>query len=368
MLEQNYRSTQNILDVANSIIKVGKKGNVKTLWTEREGGDPIFTYVAEDEEEEASFVADKINALVGEGRYKYGDFAVFYRVNAQSRAIEEAMLNEGIPYRIYGGVRFYDRKEIKDIIAYLRLIVNENDDHAFLRVVNTPPRGVGSITVGRLIEEGKKCGSLFHCARKAERSAGLKAFVSLIEELREFSRDAELEAIVRTVIEKSGYDAMLNSSKDEQSQSRLENLQELVFVAMSYRDVGKEAIQAFLDNVTLISAQDRHSSEGGDSSKGHVSLMTLHVAKGLEFPVVFLTGFENGLLPHIRSIEEGNFEEERRLCYVGVTRAKDILFLTRAETRGLFSSGFFREISPFALSIPDDKLEDLSGDFKGYAA
>ncbi len=369
-LEQNYRSTATILDAGNAVVGKNKKRKEKKLWTEQGNGKSIGSFCGIDEAEEAEFVARTIESSLREGR-KPGDIAVFYRTNAQSRAIEDALTDRAIQYRIFGGLKFYERKEIKDILAYLRLILNTGDNHSFLRVVNTPARGIGAKTVNAVIDLAReKHTSLFGAAKElAKRHKGLAKFSSLLEVLTETAVDQSVDALVKTVAEESGYLEKLRQSKDPTAQSRIENILELESIArkFSFAEVSpREQLQDFLDKVSLTAGDERPEEEIKEDEE-FVSLMTLHLAKGLEFPVVFLTGMEEGLLPHYRSIEEGSVDEERRLCYVGITRAREELYLSRASWRGMFSSGGTfgfggqrREPSRFAYDIPETCFEDAS--------
>ncbi|MCO6429613.1 MAG: UvrD-helicase domain-containing protein [Deltaproteobacteria bacterium] len=379
-LEQNYRSTGNIIEAANSVISKNTARKEKRLWTECESGPLIQAYCGHDEGEEADFVAGEIAEKLSQGRAPK-EIAVFYRVNAQSRALEEALLSAGIPYRIYGGLKFYERKEIKDVIAYLRLILNDSDSQAFLRIVNVPTRGIGAQSVQSVVSLSRQKGcTLFEAAREiAGSSKNIAKFVSIIEALRELAGQHTLSQLISEVLEKTGYKSSLESGKDVAAQSRLENLMELQSIARSLEeeaDSKAEVLRLFLDRVSLTSSQELPVEENKDAlaekdaAPDVVSLMTLHLAKGLEFPVVFLTGFEEGLLPHYRSIEENGVEEERRLCYVGMTRAREELYITRAQIRGMFmsgdvyrGSGYFRSVSRFAFEIPPNCMELLNREF-----
>ncbi len=385
-LEENYRSTSNILDSANAVIAVNKGRKGKNLWTRGDKGAPVFTYVAEDEEAEAWFITRTIESRAKAGE-QYRDMAILYRTNAQTRAIEEALMRVKIPYRIYGGLKFYDRKEIKDVIAYLRLIVNPADSQAFLRIVNTPPRGIGAQTIQSIVDLAKVENlTLFESAAKlASDSSHLARFVELMEELRSSAENKQLGDLIRDVVERSEYGPKLKKLGDPQALSRLENIEELIFIGKSMQVPGLDRAQTlkeFLDRVSLTSGGELPVEESKDREQevkdphnrpNVVSLMTLHLAKGLEFPVVFLSGVEEGLLPHYRAIEqksEEGIEEERRLCYVGMTRAMKSLYLTRARFRGMFSAGNsfgsggrYREVSRFAYAIPPLCLENNGGDF-----
>ncbi len=387
-LEQNYRSTANILKASHAVIEKNKGRKSKKLWTTAPEGAPIWTYVAGDESDEASFVVREISSRARQGT-NYKDIAIFYRTNAQSRALEEALVAQKIPYRIFGGLKFYDRKEIKDILAYLRLLVNESDDQAFMRTINTPPRGIGAQKLLLVGARAKKDGTalLSAAASLVAESDGpkeIEAYVALIAGLKEDSRKLALHDLLNAVIDRTEYAVKLEKLKDPASQSRIENLRELVALAQTLQTPAVEPfenLRQFLDRVALTAGSDgpveQEAVAGEGKAQGTVSLMTLHLAKGLEFPLVFLTGAEEGLMPHYRSIEDPKaIEEERRLCYVGMTRAMRMLFLTRAVKRGMFSasdgfglSGLYRDPSRFAFDIPPETLKHLSDEFtEGRAA
>ena len=376
-LEQNYRSTGNILEVANSVIKRNQRRKQKKLWTDGEKGAPITTFVAGDETDEANFIVREIVARKHSGT-TYGDMAVLYRTNAQSRAIEEALSLRGIPYRIYGGLKFYDRKEIKDALSYLKLLLNDSDSQAFLRIVNTPPRGIGPTTVQAIVEEARTHGTTLLAAARvvAAKNKGVATFIELMDDFKAKLQDTPPSDLLSYILDRSGYIEKLKASQDPTLESRLENLQELRGIAqvMEFQaDSPSEALRTLLDRVALTAGNDipaEHALEGvkqETQQKDVVSLMTLHLAKGLEFPVVFLTGLEEGLLPHYRSINDPTaIEEERRLCYVGITRAMSKLFITRAGLRGMFAAGGsagYREVSRFAYEMPTECLEHASHDF-----
>lgn len=372
-LEQNYRSTKTVLDAANAVISKSSTRLGKTLWTENDVGAKILGFAGGDELEEASFIAGQIRSLVDTGT-PLKEIAIFYRTNAQSRAIEEALLSSDIPYRIFGGLRFYERKEVKDIVGYLRILNNEKDDQAFLRVVNTPARGIGATSISKLRNEASAAGISLLEAASASSNKQLQAFTKLLTELRgaDSIRSVSLcsvSKLIRDVIDKTGYEKRL--LQEPMGDSRVENLKELEAIARSLEidHEGKEgALDAFLDRVTLSSSQDE---SGQDERTGYVSLMTLHLAKGLEFPYVFLTGMEEGLLPHYRAIDNPlEEEEERRLCYVGITRSMRVLFMTRAHCRGMFTGrnhsggiGFFRVPSRYISDVPPEFIEVLSPNF-----
>lgn len=364
-LEENYRSCQNILDAANEIIRNNKGRKDKRLWTKKEQGEKIQIYTASNEQEEAEFVCKEIKRIVEKGR-KPSDCAVLYRMNAQSRVLEEALMKYAIPYRVYGGLRFYDRKEIKDIIAYLRLIVNPEDDVSFRRIVNVPKRGIGDATLAILEEYAVKNGeSLFSVALDSKTNAVLNNrtakrladFVNLISTLMAMKEVMGLTEFVQKLIEQTGYKEMLEAENTPESENRLENIKEFVSAAKEFEQANPEAgLVEFLENVALVSDLDKL-----DSANSAITLMTLHSAKGLEFPVVFLTGLEEGLFPHSRSMEsDDEIEEERRLCYVGITRAKERLYLSYALQRNLYGNPIINTPSRFLREIPDHLKVHLS--------
>lgn len=378
-LEQNYRSTGNILSLAHAVIEKNKSRKEKQLWSNGPAGAPVHTYLAADEGDEAYFIAKEIRERNDSGT-PYRDMAILYRTNAQSRALEDTLLSLKIPYRIFGALRFYDRKEIKDILAFLKLALNEYDSQSFLRVVNTPPRGIGAQAVQSVVTLAaeKSCAFMVAARELAAKQKGLAAFSSLMDGIIAAIEKLSLSKLMAFVIDESGYRAKLKEMKDDTATSRLENLRELEALALSCetRDRStRELLREFLDRVTLTSSGELPIEEQQDSEKTaepqYVSLMTLHLAKGLEFPSVFLTGLEEGLLPHYRSMtDRAQIEEERRLCYVGITRAKERLYLTRAMKRGMFSmgdpgmsTGLFREPSRFAYDFPKTILEARGPDF-----
>jgi DNA helicase-2/ATP-dependent DNA helicase PcrA len=374
-LDQNYRSTQSILELAHSVIAKNTKRKPKKLWSDSEQGSPIYSYVGEDEGDEASFVARQVVDLKRNGT-SYDDIAIFYRTNAQSRALEEAFMDRGIPYKIFGGLKFYDRKEIKDILAYLRVVVSDADNQAFVRTLNNPPRGIGAKALQGIVDIAKaEQVPLWTAACEfAPRNKNVAGYVALIKELRAALVTESLSALIGKIIDSSGYLKRLSDDKDPTALSRKENLKELQAIALTMENIDSDrlsVVQQFLDRVALSSSADivEDQQEGGDSST--VSLMTVHLAKGLEFPFVFFTGIEEGLVPHSRSMNSpADIEEERRLCYVGITRAMRRLYLTRARKRGMFSAGDgfglngrFREPSRFVFDMPQESLESLGGDF-----
>jgi len=367
-LEQNYRSTANILNAANALITHNQSRMGKDLWTAGSTGDKILVFSAFNELEEARFVSERIKMELQEGR-SADEIAVLYRSNAQSRVIEEALLRAHIAYRIYGGLRFFDRAEIKDALAYLRLVVNPADDTAFERVVNFPTRGIGEKTLEevRLYARNEQC-SLWQAAKfllesnQIPQRAGtaLSKFIQLIEELQQATQTQELDEQISAIILNSGLYAHFSKVKADKAESRLENLQELVNAAKQFRyeqDSEEELplVQAFLAHASLEAGEMQ-----AEEYERSVHLMTLHAAKGLEFPVVFLVGLEEGVFPGKQSMEEpGRMEEERRLCYVGMTRAMHKLVLTYAEVRRQYGREEYHRPSRFLRELPEDLLETI---------
>ncbi|MDO4257631.1 MAG: DNA helicase PcrA [Kocuria sp.] len=380
MLEQNYRSTQNILSAANAVISQNADRRDKKLWTAEGDGAPIVGYAAENEHEEARFIAEEIDRLQDEHGIRPGDVAVFYRTNAQSRSLEEILMRVGLPYKVVGGTRFYERKEIKDAMSYLRAITNPADDITVRRIINEPKRGIGDRAQGSIaalaeredISFSEAMHRLDEAPGLATRSANAVAkFAQLMDDLRELSEGASTTAVLEAVLEQSGYLEALRSSNDPQDESRVENLAELVAVVREFeKDHPDAGLGEFLEHVALVADADQipqqpATEEGGASaqqiareveearSQGVVTLMTLHTAKGLEFPVVFLTGMEHGIFPHQRSfMDPSSMEEERRLAYVGITRARQRLYITRAESRSMWGQSQFNPASPFLDEIP----------------
>lgn len=364
-LEQNYRSTQTILSAANAVIENNSARLGKRLWTDGERGDPIRVYAAFNERDEAEFVINRIQEHVEKGGRR-DEAAVLYRSNAQSRVFEESLLRAGIPYRVYGGLRFFERAEVKDALAYLRLIANRDDDSSFERVVNTPTRGIGARTLEQIRAQARAAGSSLWRASGAIIADGtlakrsgqsLWAFLRLIDDLDEETRDMSLGEQVRCVIDKSGLPA--HFAKDGVTgEARVENLDELVSAAQE--PFGEDE----LDGSPLMHFLSYAVLESGDAQaeayEDAVQLMTLHSAKGLEFPLLFLCGLEDGLFPHQRSIQDADgLEEERRLCYVGITRARRQLYLTYAEQRRLYGSESYTTPSRFIREIPTEFIEEV---------
>lgn len=365
VLEQNYRSTQNILDAANRVISRNTGRRPKRLWTEAGSGAPIVIYVADDEHDEATFISDEIDRLMDEGDVRPADIAVFYRTNAQSRAVEEIFIRVGLPYTVVGGVRFYERREIRDAIAYLRAIANRDDDVSMRRILNVPKRGIGDraeamieafaqrerISFGAALDRATEVPGL------ATRSLSqITTFATLMSDLRTLVESGTGPAtVLQAILEQTGYLAELQASQDPQDETRVENLAELESVAVEYERDNEEATFAgFLERVSLVADAD----EIPDDEDGVVTLMTLHTAKGLEFPIVFLTGMEDGVFPHLRSLgSETELEEERRLAYVGITRARERLYLTRSMVRSAWGAPSYNPASRFLDEIPPELVE-----------
>jgi DNA helicase-2/ATP-dependent DNA helicase PcrA len=372
LLEQNYRSTQTILRAANSVIARNPDRRPKNLWTDSGDGTPIVGYVADNEHDEASFVARRIDDLGDDHGVKPKDVAVFYRTNAQSRAIEEVLVRVGMPYKVVGGTRFYERKEIKDALAYLRVVSNPADTVNLRRILNTPRRGIGEraeACVAALAERERipfvaALGRAADAPGIATRSvAAIEAFTRLLEALRVvFEGGSGVAGLLEAVLEQSGYLAELRRSPDPQDESRVENLAELIAVAQEYdqgrAETGDPAtLEDFLEQVSLVADADE-VPDPEVADQGVVTLMTLHTAKGLEFPVVFLTGMEDGTFPHLRSLgDPKELEEERRLAYVGITRAKERLHVSRAAVRSAWGSPQYHPASRFLDEIPDELIE-----------
>ncbi|MGA7050014.1 MAG: 3'-5' exonuclease, partial [Mycobacterium sp.] len=391
LLEQNYRSTQNILSAANSVIARNSGRREKRLWTDEGAGELIVGYVADNEHDEARFVAEEVDTLADRGDITYNDVAVFYRTNNSSRSLEEVFIRAGIPYKVVGGVRFYERKEIRDIVAYLRVLDNPGDTVSMRRILNTPRRGIGDRAEACVSVYAENTGSSFadalHAAAEGKvpmlntrAEKAIAAFVELLDELRT-RLDDDLGDLVESVLERSGYRRELESSTDPQELARLDNLNELVSVAHEFStdralntsevaaldesdDVPGGSIDedvpdtgvlaAFLERVSLVADTD----EIPEHTAGVVTLMTLHTAKGLEFPVVFVTGWEDGMFPHMRALDDpSELSEERRLAYVGITRARQRLYVSRAIVRSSWGQPMLNPESRFLREIPQELIE-----------
>ena len=353
VLEQNYRSTQTILDAANAVIANNALRKPKALWTEQLGGELITRYSAEDEHDEAGWIVREMGRLHDTGERQWGDMAVFYRTNAQSRVLEEQLVRHNIPYKVVGGTRFYDRREVKDVLAYVRAVVNPSDEVSLKRVVNVPKRGVGDTSVGKLDAWARSHNIGFYEALDEAEQAGvtgkalngLRKFRKVLEDIRALvAGNASPTVVLERIVNDTGYVAELEAEKTIEAAGRIENIAELIGVASEHDD-----LDAFLEAVSLVSDSDEL-----DDDTTRVVLMTLHTAKGLEFPVVFLVGLEDGVFPHLRSIgEPDELEEERRLCYVGITRARERLYLTHAWCRTLWGSTQYNPPSRFLKEIPE---------------
>jgi superfamily I DNA/RNA helicase len=366
VLEQNYRSTQTILDAANAVIANNLGRKPKELWTDQGAGDRILRYSAEDEQDESAWISTELARLHDGGTHRWGDMAIFYRTNAMSRVIEERLARVGIPYKVVGGTRFYDRKEIKDALAYLKAAANPADEVSVKRVLNTPKRGVGDTTVGRLDAWAQSHAFTFMRALEEAEAAGVKGpaqkgirdFLALHGELVELLPQGPA-AVLEAALQRSGYLQELEAEHTVESQGRIENLAELIGSAQDATDV-----DTFLEQVSLVADTD---DLDGDESQ--VVLMTLHSAKGLEFPVVFLVGMEDGVFPHLRSLgEPEQLEEERRLAYVGITRARERLHLSSAWSRTIFGSTQYNPPSRFLDEIPAELVQEVGGRRKGQGS
>lgn len=360
-LEQNYRCTGNILKAANAVIKNNEVKYKKELWTQNEEGNLPSVYLAENEYDEGTYIATQIEHLKREEYYKYSDFAILYRMNTQSRAIEDIFRRENIPYKIVGGLKFYERKEIKDIIAYLRLIQNGSDNLSLKRIINEPKRGIGKTSLDKIEQLSEENGIPMYEIIKNAEIYGLnrvylnsREFVNVIEELKSQKDTLTISELIKSTLKKTGYTKALENENTIEAENRIENLEEFLTVAMEFEEeFAENSLSEFLEGITLSSDLD-NVEETEDS----VTLMTLHSAKGLEFPVVFLVGMEEGIFPGYKSISEpSELEEERRLCYVGITRAKEHLYLTCSKQRTIFGSTSYNPVSRFIKEIPEDLLE-----------
>ncbi|MGH2896639.1 MAG: 3'-5' exonuclease, partial [Solirubrobacteraceae bacterium] len=358
-LEQNYRSTQTILDAANAVIRNNRGQKPKSLWSELGQGDPLKVRELDDEHAEARYVTGEIQRMVDEGTSR-AEIAVFYRTNSQSRVLEDTLVRAEIAYQVIGGTKFYDRAEIKDAIAYLTVLVNPQDIGAFTRIINSPRRGIGNTTVSRLLSHANTTGeTVWELAAAPEDVPGLGAaaikslrrFMGTMEVLAERAQaNAEISVLLKEMLSETGYLEALENERTIEAQGRIENLEELVNVAVEY-DGGTEepSLEEFLQAIALVADADTREDD-----EGLVTLMTLHNAKGLEYPIVFMIGCEEGVFPHSRALDEGGLEEERRLCYVGITRAERDLYLTSARTRTVFGARNFGAPSRFISEIPAD--------------
>ncbi|MFC5723882.1 DNA helicase PcrA [Streptomyces gamaensis] len=371
LLEQNYRSTQTILNAANAVIERNENRRPKNLWTQAGAGASITGYVADTEHDEAQFVADEIDRLTDAGEAKAGDVAVFYRTNAQSRVFEEIFIRVGLPYKVVGGVRFYERKEVRDVLAYLRVLANPEDGVPLRRVLNVPKRGIGERAEAMIdaLAQRERI-SFAQALRRVDEAYGMaarsanavKRFNALLEELRTVVESGAGPAtVLEAVLERTGYLAELQASTDPQDETRIENLQELAAVALEFEQERGEdepgTLADFLEKVALVADSDQIPDEDPDGT-GVITLMTLHTAKGLEFPVVFLTGMEDGVFPHLRALgQTKELEEERRLAYVGITRARERLYVTRSGMRSAWGQPSYNPPSRFLEEIPEQYVE-----------
>ncbi|MFD3455782.1 DNA helicase PcrA [Streptomyces sp. NPDC058691] len=370
LLEQNYRSTQNILTAANAVIERNASRRPKNLWTEAGQGPVITGYVADQEHDEAQFIADEIDRLTDAGDARPGEVAVFYRTNAQSRVFEEVFIRVGLPYKVVGGVRFYERKEVRDVLAYLRVLANPEDTVPLRRILNVPKRGIGERAEAMVDALASRERISFPAAlRRVDEAFGMaarsvnavKRFNELLEELRTIVESGAGPAtVLEAVLERTGYLAELQASTDPQDETRVENLQELAAVALEFEQERTEdepgTLAEFLERVALVADSDQIPDD--DEGGGVITLMTLHTAKGLEFPVVFLTGMEDGVFPHMRALgQTKELEEERRLAYVGITRARRRLYVTRASMRSAWGQPSYNPPSRFLEEIPEPLIE-----------
>ena len=366
-LEQNYRSTKNILDAANAVIANNKKRKGKDLWTDGNSGDEICIYHGDDERDEADFVAREIDRKVSEQNFSFKDFAILYRTNAQSRVLEDTLLRRGLPYRVLAGLRFYDRKEIKDAIAYLRVIVNPNDSVSLKRIINEPKRGIGDTSMSKAdaIAQREEIGIFDVISNAAAHteiaraSAKLDQFANMIRSLQARKNEMSVADFVDTVLNETGYRAALIAENTIEARTRLENLDELLSAVKEFEKTEHETpgLEGFLEEISLVSDIDNY-----DEDQPTVTLMTIHAAKGLEFPVVFIVGTEEGLFPSMRSMfEDEELEEERRLCYVAITRAKQMLYITHAASRMLFGQTKYSPPSRFIGEIPAELTMRFEG-------
>nr|WSY52391.1 DNA helicase PcrA [Streptomyces sp. NBC_00886] len=374
LLEQNYRSTQTILSAANAVIERNESRRPKNLWTNAGAGAQITGYVADTEHDEAQFVAEEIDRLTDAGEAKASDVAVFYRTNAQSRVFEEIFIRVGLPYKVVGGVRFYERKEVRDVLAYLRVLANPEDAVPLRRILNVPKRGIGERAEAMIDALSQREKSSFPQAlRRVDEAYGMaarstnavKKFNTLMEDLRTIvDSGAGPATVLEAILERTGYLAELQASTDPQDETRIENLQELAAVALEFEQENSDGesgtpvgLAAFLERVALVADSDQIPDEDEDGS-GVITLMTLHTAKGLEFPVVFLTGMEDGVFPHMRALgQTKELEEERRLAYVGITRARERLYLTRSSLRSAWGQPSYNPPSRFLEEIPAAHVE-----------
>ena len=372
-LEENYRSTQNILSAAGSVVKENSNRRDKTLWTQNEKGSPVLCYKAKDEIDEADFVCEKILTLNRDEGFSFNEMAILYRTNAQSRVMEDVLRRNGLPYQVIGGLRFYERKEIKDVLAYMRVVLNPNDSVSLKRILNVPARGIGKTSVEKVEAYCQEKGlTLLEGLRDNEQrkmtasAAGRKItqFLEIMDHLAATFRQGNPLELLQEVIDRSGYGEMLEAENTHESKGRIENLNELFSAVEQSVESGEGSLQEFLDSASLVADLDNF-----DDERGVLPLMTLHTCKGLEFSSVFVVGMENGLLPHASSMSDPEeYEEERRLCYVGFTRARKKLFVTHARSRRVYGTIFNYQPSDFLLAIPDEVMIRESSGFAGELA
>jgi len=360
-LEQNYRSTGNILKVANEVIKNNSDKIKKNLWTENEAGEKVSFFCGDNEYDEASYIVSQINYLRREEYLKYSDFAVLYRMNAQSRSIEDILMREGIPYKVIGGQKFYERKEIKDTIAYLRLIQNTSDNISLRRIINEPKRGIGKTSLEQVEEiASQNETSMYEIIKRASEFnltrvfANSREFIETIENLREEKENLSISDLIQKTLKETGYIKALELEKTIEAETRIQNIDEFLTVAIEFEEqYAENSLGDFLENLALVTDLDN-----ADMQEDSVILMTLHSAKGLEYPVVFMVGMEEGIFPGFKSIGElKELEEERRLCYVGITRARQKLYLTCSKYRTIFGSTSYNKVSRFIEEVPGDLLD-----------
>lgn len=363
-LEQNYRCTKKILEAANTVIANNEKRKSKRLWTENSTGDNIKFYRGDSDRDEANFILKNVRQIVEDGG-SYREIAVLYRTNAMSRILEEAFVTSHIPYRVIGGLKFYDRKEVKDVLGYLKVINNPLDSISLERIVNTPKRGIGDTSIDRVKEYGvSRDMGLYNAMLEVERVEGLtkraansiEKFISLMNYFILSKEKIKVSELINEILERTEYIKLLREENTPESKARIENLQEFYSAAVEFEETSEDrSLSAFLEKVALVSDQDQLNESGG------VTFMTLHTAKGLEFPVVFIAGVEEGIFPHFSAMEDNEeLEEERRLCYVGITRAKKNLFMTCARQRMMFGRTMFNAVSSFIEEIPEELIENLS--------
>ena len=368
LMEQNYRSTHSILSIANALIEHNVQRKPKSLWTETPGGELAVRFRADNEHEEALFVAEEVHRLVEDEGHRYSDVAVFYRTNAQSRVLEDVFMRAGLPYKVVGGVRFYQRKEVKDVLAYLRLLLNPQDVISGRRVINSPKRGIGDATVAALESFARDMEMPFlEACRRVDEIGTLGArakgavfgFMQVMDRLQQaLDSGAGPARMVDAAATESGYLLELETERTIEAQGRIENIRELSGVASEHEARSDEGLSGFLEQVALVSEQDEY-----EEAASSVTLMTMHNAKGLEFPVVFMIGMEDGVFPHYRSMgDSAQLEEERRLAYVGITRARERLYLTHAWSRSLFGTTSYNPPSRFLAEIPSDLLRAIEED------